>query len=171
MEQCLYQTYPAAHRSMIFGSSLKQGESHLRAPNSSYTYYPLLVGVYPLLQILLFARQLRKVAFKALPAHQVSRNVYSRNNQIALANHHQRGFNYEHKAITLPVSSSCKVRSILSTVPDMFCALLCICCTVRAPERTERSCCLPERPAGASIPTTLRRQRCSTRRVFRVGGL
>ena len=72
-------------RSIILGSSLKQGESYLRGPNSSYTYYPLLVGVDPLLQILLFVHQLCNVAFKALPAHQVSRNVCRRYGQTALA--------------------------------------------------------------------------------------
>ena len=96
------------------------------------------------------------MTFKALPAHQVSCNICRRHSDqsSAIVGAQQGvGFHHVRTAVTLPASSSCKVRSIWSTVPDMFCAVFCSCWTGRAPERTERSCCLPERPARASMLT------------------
>ena len=51
----------------------------------------------------------------------------------------------------LPASSSCSFRSMFKTVPDIFCAFLCSCCTGLVPDRTERSCCLSESFVRASI--------------------
>lgn len=53
----------------MMGSSLKQREPEPLTVSEPYAYYPLLVGINPLLQICFFAHQLCKVAFKALSAY------------------------------------------------------------------------------------------------------
>lgn len=71
--QCLCQTYPAEKYNDWLVCQSSKHELELQPLSEPYAYYPLLVGVNPLLQICFFAHQLCKVAFKALSAYRVSR--------------------------------------------------------------------------------------------------
>ena len=125
--------------------------------NEISAHCPLLVGVYSLLKVFLLPGECCKVALKALLASQVSSNICVLTAFIALIYCKTEELLQhpctEHFAGTLPASSSCSFRSRFKTVPEMFCAFFCSCCTGLVPERTERSCCLSERCVRACIVT------------------